>query len=391
MKVTINKEVLQKRLYSASTIVSGRSALPILDNLLIQANNGILTIFSTDLEKYIELKDGTSIQENGVVVVDAKTLLKIIDSIPQDEDKVFLEANNSKLTIRAGKIKTSLPSLPPEDFPSKPSNFLKSSFIQINNAFQRQDDDVLYAFRIEAESLFSGIDKTQFAAAQDNARPILGGVYFSFKDDDNEKVEIVATDSYRLSISKVSFEKEKEVYLKDFIVPIKSAKVMKSVFSHYEGKLLQFSYSDSILEVSGQGISFITRLVNGEYPDYKQVIPKDFLVNLMVKKDSILNASRISSIFYDEISAITISILANEKQMKVSSSGKCGDSFIDIDCTIISGDEDIEIVLNAQYLLDVLRVVYSDNIYFGITGKHSPVLIKGEVEDDLFVIMPLKR
>ncbi|GEM_PF-6267711 len=372
MRISISKEKLIEAVSATSSIVSGKSTLPILDMILIEAENGVVIFRSTDLEKTIFYSVGADVSEAGKVVVDGKTLKGVVESVPQKDKKIEFEKVGQKIKVFTESFSVLLYTGDVEDFPNLPS-VQKDFFMNVSLAdFTKSIDDV------------------SFSVTTDMARPILGGVLFDLGQDGI--LSMVTTDSYRLSktnLKVLSLGGER----KNLIIPAKTLREIKNVFSYTKkDSNLEIKTSGGQIEFSVSGVSVVARLLDGDYPDYKAVVPKEFKTEVVLPKEDLENSSKLSSFFYENISITNIKVSVVQKKVSVSSTGKKGEGIYDISPKEISGD-DVEVFLNSKYLLDVLRSISGENVKIFLNGKFSPCKFSEEFEKDekFYIIMPLKE
>jgi DNA polymerase III subunit beta len=372
MKVILTKEKLLDAVSATSVILSGKSTLPILDMILLESENGISTFRSTDLEKTVKYTTGGDVESGGKAVVDGKTLKGVIESSPAKDKKITLETVGAKLKISSESFEVSLNMGEVEDFPDF-SNIQKD-----------------YFFNVNLESFLSSIDEVMFSATNDMARPILGSVYFDLIDEGN--LVMVTTDSYRLSRTSVkilSAGGEK----KNLIIPVRSLKDLKTIFGKVKKESnLEIKVSGSQIEFAAEGVSVTARLLDGDYPDYNQVIPKEFKTEIVVPKEDLINSCKLSSFFYENISITNLKIDVEKKQVIISSTGKKGEGNLTLKPGIITG-ENVELFLNSRYLLDALRAINTEDVKMVFNGKFPPCKLSepsGE-ERKFYIIMPLKE
>lgn len=372
MKIIISKEKLSEAVSAVSSIISGKSTLPILDMIYIESENGVAIFRSTDLEKTISYSVGVDVSEDGKIVVDGKALKGIVESIPQKDRKIEFQKVGQKIKVFSDSFEVLLNIGEPEDFPNV-------------NSVQKD-----FFMNVSLESFVKSIDEVGFSVTTDVARPILGGVLFDLENDG--ELTLVTTDSYRLSktsIKILSIGGER----KSLIIPAKTLREIKNVFSHTKkDSNLEIKTSGGQIEFSVSGISIVARILDGDYPDYKQVIPKDFKTEIILPKEDLINSCKLSNFFYENISITNIKINTGKKSVLVSSIGKKGEGNFNITPLEVIG-EDVEVFLNSKYLLDVLRAISGENVKISLNGKFSPCKLWEESSsgEKFYIIMPLKE
>ena len=267
MKIEVLKENLKKNLNHIERIVGKNLSLPILNNVLITTDDNFLSLTSTDLELATKVWILVKIIKKGKVIVPAKFLSMFISSLPNE--KIIMEAREQNLYIECGSFKTQIQGYNPEEFPIIPE-FKDREYLEIDN-----------------KKLYQGLFQVVDIASQSQNRPEISGIYFSFLKD---QMKIVATDSFRLG--------EKSIHLEEpvkkehaFILPQKSAREIMNILEDKEGAVKIFFSSNQILfelpmkEVAHPQIQITSRLIEGEYPNYQDIIPHTFKTSVVLKRD----------------------------------------------------------------------------------------------------------
>src|SRR5579863_36091 len=271
MKVEILKENLKTNLNIIERVVGKNLSLPILNNVLITTDDNFLNLVSTDLEIAIKLWILVKIIKKGSVVVPAKFLSSYISSLPNE--KIILDQKEQNLYIECKSLKTNIQGFNPEDFPIIPE-FKDSEFLEV-----------------DANKIYQGLSCIVDIAAQSANRPEISGIYFSFSKN---TIKIVATDSFRLGEKNVQLEKALE---KDhtFILPQKAAREIMNILENKEGMVkIYFSSNQALFElpmkeVKHPQVQITSRLIEGEYPNYQDIIPTKFKTQAVLKRDEFLS------------------------------------------------------------------------------------------------------
>lgn len=369
MKFTVNQKNLLESLQKISGVVPARSTAPILENILFEVEENKLKITGTDLEVYITTETETKeIHKPGSVALPARVITEMVRSLPEIQILFELDENNRvKITTDQGLYQIS--GISKDNFPERPT-FSNEKTIEIQNSLLKR--------------MFS---KTIFAVSSEELRPALMGVFIQIMADE---FRMVATDGHRLSkIVDNSFRYDDSPVR--MIVPPKAVQIALKNFGE-EGA--------TKLTVDESGLGFIfnkttlyTRLVEGEYPDYERVIPKDNDKKLVVSKDLLISSVRRVSIFS---SALTHQVRFSLSQGKMSiysedlDIGGEAKEEIKVD---YSADQ-MEMGYNAQYLLDILKHVDSNEVTFHLNNPVRAALVtpvkQKENESFLMLIMPIK-
>ncbi|MFH1837404.1 MAG: DNA polymerase III subunit beta [Candidatus Omnitrophota bacterium] len=364
MEIKTVKESLLEGIQIVQNAVSQKTSLPILSNVLLDAENDFLTLTATDLDIGISSKISVSMEEPGAITVPARKFFDIIKALPDGNEVILSTRKNNFMNIRSGKSQFKIIGLPKEEFPQLP-------------AFKNKD-----AVTIEQKTLKEMFNLTDFAISRDDSRFILTGIYFSIKGD---KLKLVATDGRRLAISEKTLPK-KTLVDKTIVIPIKAVQEVKRMLMD-EGDV-EIKFNENQVSFSIDKSFVLSRLIEGEYPNYKKVIPERTGEEVKIGRGEFLDAARRASIFTDQDSmAIKLSI--KKKKMIISKNtpylGETKEE-IDIDYT---GNNEIEIGFNPRYLMDVLKNLSDEEISFEINGANKPgVLRKGD--EYTYVVLPMQ-
>ncbi|MFA7308978.1 MAG: DNA polymerase III subunit beta [Patescibacteria group bacterium] len=370
MKITCVQENLAKALIHSSRLISLRSTLPILENVLLTTDQGRLKISATDLELGINYWIGVKIEEDGGVAVPSRLITEFVSNIR--EEKINLITSTFDVKIEGEKYNATIKGMNPEDFPTIPD---------ISNH---------HLFSIPVKQLQSAISQVIFSAAGDNTRPTLAGVLIKYE---KETLKMVATDSYRLAEKtiKVSATDKKAFQC---IVPSRTINEVGKLLKD-AGEKIDICYDGNQILFDFGSIHLISRLIDGQYPNYEQIIPVSFETFITVEKDELMNVCKVASLFAREsANSIKLRIMPGDEDGKgslmISGQGvQIGESTNSIPVTF-QGKE-IEISFNAKYLLDVLPTITEKTIEMKFSGPASPGVMYGAGKDDyVYLIMPLK-
>jgi len=372
MKIEILKENFKTGLNIVEKIAGKNLSLPILDNVLINTEDNFLSLSSTDLEMAVKLWILTKIIKKGKVVVPVKLLSNFISSLPNE--KILLEAKGLNIEIECENLKTQIQGYNSEEFPIIPE-FKDLEFLEIDN-------------KRFCQGLFQVID----ISSTSQTRPEISGVYFSFS---NNSIKIVATDSFRLAEKSISLEKAlKKDY--SFILPQKTAKEIINILEEKEGMLKIYFSPNQILfefpikEVPHPQIQITSRLIEGEYPNYQDIIPKKFKARVILKRDEFLSQIKTASLFSGKINEIKFVINAASKEVVIFAKDPDVGESKSVITTKIEGDS-MEISFNHKFLTDGLLKIKSSEIYFDLSKEEGPCVLKPVGDTSyVYVVMPIK-
>jgi DNA polymerase-3 subunit beta len=378
MKIISLQENLKKGISIVSHITSKNINLPILNNILIKADEGSIDLIATNLEIGIIHSVRGKIEKPGKITIDAKIINEYINFLPQEKITFIVKDENVK--IECSNYKTKIKGESAKEFPLLPeieeSNIINTSLAEFKKA----------------------LSQVVFAVSKSESRIELSGVLFALSDD---KLSMVATDSYRLAEKTIDINIEKNKNLDEnnkIIIPAKTAQEVLRIASNLSDDLdssekkvkLYINENQIVFEIDDSKI--ISRLISGQYPDYKQIIPEKKETEIIVSRQELIRAIKASSIFSKSgINDINISVNSEKKEIIISSlSSQTGESIINLNGEIKGKNNDI--TLNFRYLLDGLNNIDSDNVRVFIVDNNTPCVIKNEKEDSyLYIVMPIKQ
>ena len=366
MKFSLNRELLLKPLLLVSGAVERKSTLPILGNILFDVSGQSLTLTATDLElEMVAYATVDNHAEDGKITIPARKLLDICKSLPDDSILTF-EAVNDVIKISTGRSKYSLSTLPASDFPN----------------IEEWQGDV--EFKLLKSELLRLIESTHFSMANQDVRYYLNGMSI---ETEGHEIRSVATDGHRLAICKIS-NQELELPARQVIVPRKGILEIIRLLDPVDEAVQVFLGANHIRIIDNE-FSFTSKLVDGRFPDYRRVLPRN--------GDKILNANK------DELRQVLsrASILSNEKfkgvrlnfgntELKITANNpeqEQAEEIIGIDFPY----EEVEIGFNVSYVLDVLNAIKETDVKFTLADANSSVVIEGgESGEALYVVMPMR-
>jgi len=370
MQFSISKNVFLAGLTKIQGIVEKRHTIPILANVLIEAKNDEITITATDLEVGLKSRYAAKIIEEGKITVSAKKLYEIIKELP-DKEINFVSKSNFWVEIKCDKSVFNLVGLSPEEFPKFPDFEIKTNTINKN-------------------ILSEMIEKTLFSVSNDETKFNLTGIFIKSEEKNNtNNLVFVSTDGHRLSlIQRVIEEKLDDKYNEGFILPKKGITEIKKILDNVDDDIT-IGICDNNFTVNSNNTTLIMRMVDGDFPDYKRVIPEKGSNVAIIDKNKFLHAlKRISILSSEKSKGIKIN-LKNDLLILSSSNPDLGDAKEEID--ISYGGDEISIGFNAKYIIDILQVIKSENISFNLKDNISPGRINPEGDENhLSVIMPMR-
>jgi len=365
MKIICLQENLKKSLNITQNIIGKNLTLPILNNLLLKTEKGRLKISSTNLEIGINTWTPGKIEKEGEITCPAKILSNLINSLPNK--KIELEARENTLNIKCENYKASLNCLSANDFPIIPQT----------------KQDVI--FRVDS-SLFRGaMSQVIGLSSLFESRPEITGVFIKIEKKD---IKMVATDSFRLGERVVFDIEKKDENSHSLIIPQKTAQELVRILNEESGQLSVAAESNQVFFNIGN-TQIISRLIDGQYPDYQQIIPNKFNITTIVDREEIINNIKIAGLFSNKSSIIKIVLRANKFEI-LSQDPDLGENKSQVEAEIKGPP--ISINLNYRFLIDGLNNIKTKKIFFGFNSDSTPVIIKPDGDDSyLYLIMPIKN
>jgi len=365
MKIKTNKSEILKALYLVSGSVDKKGVMPILANVMIEAKGGKVHLVSTDLSILTRSNFDCFIEEEGKTTVPAQIFLDIIKKAPVGEISIIQESPTI-LQIKSGKSRYKLPCLDAAIFP------------------ELSEDEFSDEIEINAQELSAIIKSTSFAISNDETRYYLNGLCLqALKDESGSKLYAVATDGHRLAISsmKIDFKDSFKV-----IIPKKSVIEIKKIIDNSSNvKLLA---SSSKIKIIADQSSITSKLIEGDFPDYNKVIPKNNDKIVTINKKIFFDCiNRVSTVSTDNHRSVGVTLANNKMSMQVDAKGGL---FAYEESSINYSSGQINIGFNSHYLLDVIAQIEDDELVIFLKDNNSPILIESQKMNSQFVIMPVR-
>jgi DNA polymerase-3 subunit beta len=360
MKLQVTQENLAKALNSVARIANSRNSLPILSNVLLKTENNRLSIAATNLDIAITHYIGSKIEQNGSITVPARLMQDFVSNLP--DNILNLDLSENRLKITTDKYQSTINGMPAEDFPVMPA-------IKGDNLW-----------KIDAKEFKKALSQVVLAASNDDARPVLTGVYFHVEGGN---VVAVATDSYRLAERKVGKSKEQI----SFLVPASAAADLLRIISDSD-KEVAVTHDDQQVLFQVGDVTLVARLIEGNYPDYKKLIPAKFATTAKLARADFINIAKVSSLFARE-SAGSITIKVEDKSVSINSiASQVGENTASADAEVTGSGE---VTLNSRYLVEALNAFGTEEVEFCFNGKLEPCILRSATDSGyLHLIMPLR-
>lgn len=373
MKVTCTRKELYFGVQTVSRAIPGRSSWPILNNILVRTEEGALRLTAFDMELGIECVIPATIIDEGELTVPAKYLIELLSIFSESSDIAITSDDQYSIQIKCDKSDYMLLGLPPEEFRHLP---------EISDA---------NSFEIAQSDLKDIIHQTIYAVSTDESRAILTGIHMKLS---GKTLKFAATDTHRLAIktataSEASGEAE-------CIIPKRALDEVSRLLETNRSPVdednpespVLVSIADSQIKFFINGIVIVSRLIEGQFPNYERIIPTEYERKLTIPAESfLLSVKRASILARENNNRVTIKT-EGDQLIVTAESGEVGKAYEELE--IVKEGDDIEIVFNVKYLLDFLNAVGSDGIFFEMKGPLETAVIKPVGKDDyLYVIMPM--
>lgn len=362
MKVTVTQENLNRALAAVSRVASSKTSLPILSNILLRTENNRLVIAATNLEVASVYHIGAKVEEEGTLTVPARLVSEFINNLPKDN--IILSSDGSKLDIVSGNYTSTINGVVADEFPAIPSIEAKQ------------------AITLPSDTLKQTVSQTVVTASHDDTRPVLTGVLcHSFEG----KLYFAATDGYRLSERAVVDTLEGISAL----IPASTLQEVSRVIPE-DCESVEVLFDESQVKFIMGDVELISRLIDGNFPDYRQLIPKKTEITAILQTAELVRITKIASLFARE-SGGSITIHTNKEKSLVSIhsvASQLGENTSEAEAEV---DGEGAVTLNSRYLLEALGCIDAPTITFGYSGKLAPCVVR-PVGDESYqhIVMPLK-
>jgi len=371
MKIICLQENLKKELNIVQNIIGKNLTLPILNNILINTEKKQLKLSTTDLEMAITNYMPCKIEKEGSITIPAKTFVNLINNLPNK--KIEISVKNNIINLKCENYKSIIKGLNSEDFPIIPK-IKKEPIIEINS----------HLLKTTLEQVIN------FTSTSD-IRPEITGIFIDYSSD--KEIKFATTDSFRLGEKKLNI-KENKINKKEkgsIILPYKTAQELIRIISNQENnEPIQISVENNQVLFSFSKIQIISKLIEGNYPNYQQLISQEFHTTILINREEFLKAIKLSSFFSGKINDVRLKIDSNKSLLEVFSQDiEIGENSSEINAEI-KGNA-MEIMFNYKYLLDGLNSITTKRVVLGLNEETSPGILKPEGDDSFtYIIMPIK-
>jgi DNA polymerase-3 subunit beta len=372
MRVSCLQENLAKGLSVVGRAVATRSTLPVLSNVMLSTDNGRLKLSATDLEIGINCWIGAKVEEDGATTVPARSFIDLVNSLPSERIDMELVVRTQTLNLKCARYEANLKGIDAQEFPLIP-------------ALEEGDGQIT----LEAAAFRRMIEQVVLAAATDESRPILTGVLAKFEGN---QLTLAAADGFRLSVRAANLPAEMETA--SAIIPARALAELARISTDEEEIILAITPARKQVLFHAPNVDLVSQLIEGNFPDYQQIIPKGYATRTVLNTNSFLRACRTANIFARDAANIARIQVAPGDELApghitiAATSAELGDNVGEMDASI-EGNA-VEIAFNVKYLIDVLSVMDSAQVALETTTSSSPGVLKpvGDV-DFVHVIMPM--
>ena len=365
MKFQIEKNIFLKTLQKIQGVVEKRNTMPILANILIKAQQGKIEVMATDLEVSIKDLCDAAVTKQGSITINARKLFEIIKEAPEEKIDISTE-DSGKITIKSGKVKFNIVGLPVEEFPSFPA----------------YDEGKLFV--VAADALKEMIEKTAFASSTDETRYNINGV---FVEKDGTNIKMIATDGHRLAF--IEKKIEWPALEKGVILPRKGILELKRFLDDTREGSFSLSFTANSMIVKRDSTILVIRLIDGEFPDYKQVIPKGNDRKVKLERGGFLSSlKRVSLLSLEKGRGVKFGLSKGKLELS-SNNPDIGEAREEIN--VDYKNDELEIGFNATYMMEAVGVIGGDEVVLELKDRESPAMLKSANTDGyVYVIMPMR-
>lgn len=372
MKFTSLKENLKRGITAVEKIVSKNTTLPILNNILLKTEKNFLCLTSTNLEVGIQYWSMAKVDEEGSIVIPVKLFSGFISSV--NNEKIEVQSKGNTLNVKNDDYKVQIKGFDPQEFPLIP---------EIDNT-----EEIV----LDAKTFCSALSQVLSFCSLNQVRPEISGVYLNFQKD---KISLVTTDSFRLAEKSIPF---KSTLKKDqsFIIPQKTAQEIVNIFSDENEIIIYFSpnqilFESKFKEVNHAKVRLTSTLIQGEFPNYKEIIPQKQETTISVFFDDFIEKLKVAGLFSNKTNEIRLEIDTKGQVINIFAQNTDvgeNESFVKAEIKGI----DQTVCFNSKFLIDGLNSLNSKNIIFEVNGENGPSVLRAAGDSHyLYLVMPIRN
>lgn len=366
MNFTCNREQMQKCIMSAERVTSKNSSLPILNSVLLTTNGKSIIIRATNLEVGVEFQIPAEIKKEGSIAISGALFSNILTNIP-DEENISISVTDNVCKIITKSKNITIKSFLADDFPTIPIISDEGSFT------------------IQSQNFIQGVKAVLTSAAISDIKPEISSVYIYQKE---KFLVFVATDSFRLAEKKINYTGDP--LSQGVIIPVKNIIEIIKVFESVNENIL-FKITKNQISCVSKSVYITSRVIQGVYPDYEQILPKNNTTEVVILKQDLINTLKLSTLFSDKFNKIQFIIDPAEKKCLITTKNfDIGET--EANLTVTMSGEPIEISLNGKHLFDCLNTINQDSIIIQCNGATKPAVIRGLGDQSFtYLTMPLTK
>jgi DNA polymerase-3 subunit beta len=374
MRAVCNTETFGKKLALVSRGVSARSTIQLLGGILLEAGDGLVRLSATDMEISVQTSSPAEVEEEGRVVIPARIFNDIVRSLPGGSFSLEHDDSGGTVRLAAGENEYRIRAYAADDFPQLPGF------------------DAEAAFRMSGEVLVETVEKVSRSYSRDETRPVLTGILISFEEN---RVRMVTTDSYRLSIKETELATTAFEGSREAIIPARAMQEVSRIFSGSDEEEVEVSLSENQALFRIGDVLFGSRLIDGNFPEYRRLLPTTFEREISVNREDLMGTLRRVNLFAQrQTPPVPVSLSFSEGTVEVIvRNGEVGEAHERLPAT---SEDDFLISFNPGYLLDGVSAVDTEKVVFKLNEALKPGLIvpgedgEGEEPDFLYLIMPMR-
>ncbi len=365
MKLECEIKKIKDAISQTERIIGKNLTLPVLNSILLIAKGKTLKLRATNLSLGIEVEIPAKVEKEGVVAISGQVLGGIFSNIMQNEN-IFIEEDNGNLLIKTKKNQIKLKGQSFEDFPTIP--------IVSGTSFE-----------IESKKFTDGIKSVYYSSSPSDIKPEISSVYI-YSNEGN--LIFVSTDSFRLAEKKIKVKNIEEI--PGILIPFKNIPEILRVFGDISGDI-KVCFNKNQISLSTDGVYLTSRVIDGVFPDYRQIISKEFKTDVVVLKQDLLSALKLSNIFSDKFNQVNLLINPKGKVFELSSSNNdVGENKTHLDAALTG--EEVALGFNYKYFFDCFQSLNTDSVSIRINGAQKPIIVTGVSDSSfLYLIMPMNR
>jgi DNA polymerase-3 subunit beta len=362
LRITCSKDDLVQALGVVSRAVSTRTSVQILSGILLEAQNGELKVAATDMELSLRATLPAQVEGDGAIVLPGKTLADIVRLLPADTVEIEHKPAESVAHLTCGSASYTLHTYNPEDFPRLP------------------ELEAVTTFAVERTALLETITRVARAASRDESRPVLTGILVQFAGG---KLVMAATDSYRLAVKETALEGS--VPELEAIVPGRALQELARIAT--SGDEVEVGVQENQVVFSTSGVWLTTRRIDGQFPNYRQLLPETFEHELTLPRAELLEVVRRASVMIQRSTPLQLRLAEGELTV-IARTHEVGESQESMPAPFAG--EPLEIGFNAEFLRDGLELIDSDDVRLKLISPLRPAVLHGEGDDFTYLVMPIR-